>query len=51
MGILGQAALSLHGEPLGRGTEIRFYLKDEILEYPEERKIKEIVEKHSSRDS
>lgn len=35
------------GEPLGRGTKIVLYMKEDQVEYVEEKKIKEIVKKHS----
>lgn len=35
------------GESLGRGTKIVLHLKEDQIEYSEERKIKEIVKKHS----
>lgn len=35
------------GESLGRGTKIVLHLKEDQVEYSEERKIKEIVKKHS----
>jgi molecular chaperone HtpG len=34
-------------EPLGRGTAITLFLKEDMVEYVEEAKIKEIVKKHS----
>ncbi|KAG8231719.1 hypothetical protein J437_LFUL013182 [Ladona fulva] len=35
------------GEPLGRGTKIILYLKEDQTDFLEERKIKEVVKKHS----
>merc|ERR1712159_235986 len=35
------------GESLGRGTKITCYLKEDQLEYLEERRLKDLVKKHS----
>ncbi|XP_023945769.1 heat shock protein 83 [Bicyclus anynana] len=35
------------GEPLGRGTKIVLHVKEDLAEFMEEQKIKEIVKKHS----
>jgi molecular chaperone HtpG len=36
-----------HGEPLGRGTKIVLQLKEDQSEWTEEKKIKDVVKKHS----
>jgi molecular chaperone HtpG len=35
------------GEPMGRGTKITLYMKEDQAEYVEEKKVKEVVKKHS----
>lgn len=39
--------LDTTGEQLGRGTSVKLYMKEDQAEYIEERRIKEVVKKHS----
>ncbi|NXS94193.1 HS90B protein, partial [Jacana jacana] len=36
-----------HGEPIGRGTKVILYLKEDETEYLKEQHVKEVVKKHS----
>merc|ERR1712137_679163 len=39
--------LDTDGEPMGRGTKIVLYMKEDQTEYHEEKRIKDVVKKHS----
>jgi len=36
-----------HGEPMGRGTKITLHLKEDQVDFMEEKRVKDIVKKHS----
>merc|ERR1711988_23336 len=44
---MGTVTKDADGEMLGRGTKITCYLKEDQLEYLEERRLKDLVKKHS----
>lgn len=44
---LGTIILAFLGESIGRGTKVILHLKEDQTEYCEEKRVKDVVKKHS----